>query len=236
MRPAPTVPRRRARALVALLGVVALAAVPLTQAAAATGRHDQQGRPVLLVQGDDDVTRTRVVVRDVVPGSSRTVVLRPEPGAPLRSLRLAASSLVDDDHGCLRPEVRAGDTTCGAGGGELSSHLVLQLVPGVLDAGDRCRAQPVPMTPTGRPTTLAGSVTAPLLARARGTGMTCALLDVAHVDSVTDNLTQGDTVTFDLLVQGGSASAGPARPLAAPEHTLLGRLLGRPLDLRGARA
>ena len=58
------------------------------------------------------------------PGSTRTgavTVTNPSDG-PV-TVALAVLDLSDDDAGCVRPEVRAGDTTCGADGGELSQWL-----------------------------------------------------------------------------------------------------------------
>lgn len=38
-------------------------------------------------------------------------------------LHLQARNLVDDDNGCVHPETREGDTTCGADGGELADWM-----------------------------------------------------------------------------------------------------------------
>lgn len=218
---------RGVRVVGALLGVLALGLVPVLPSTPASAQQDPAGRPVLTVQGSE--ATNRVTVREIVPGTSRTVVLALDPRTPTRDVHLAVADVVDDDHGCVRPEVTAGDTTCGAGGGELSAHLTLQLVPGSLVA-DQCRPQPVPQVPA---TPFLDAVQTQLVARSRGTGSTCALLTIAHVDSATDNLTQSDTVTFALTVSAGrpatSRSPGPLSSLA--QH-----LPGRgPVVVGGAR-
>ncbi|MGJ7439886.1 hypothetical protein [Aquipuribacter sp. MA13-6] len=218
---------RGARVVGALLGVLALGLVPVLPSTPASARHDATGRPVVTVHGSE--ATNRVVVSEIVPGTSRTVVLALDPRTPVRDVHLAVADVVDDDHGCLRPEVAAGDTTCGPGGGELSAHLTLQLHPGSLVAG-QCRPQPVPQVPA---TPFLDAVHTQLVARARGTGSTCALLTVAHVDSATDNLTQGDTVAFALVVGAGRPAATRS---PGPLHGLTQRLPGRgPVDLGGGR-
>lgn len=226
----PTTPLvRGGRVLAALLGVVALGLVPVVQGPPPAARQDATGRPVVVLTGSE--ATSRVAVSEIVPGSSRTVVLDLDPRTPAREVHLQVADVVDDDRGCLAPEVAAGDTTCGPGGGELSDHLTLQLQPGALVAG-HCRPQPVPPAAAVPFTAAAGS---PLVTRARGTGMTCALLTVTHVDSATDNLTQGDTVTFSLAV--GAGRPPTARAAGSPLADLAQRLPGRgPLVVGGGRS
>ncbi|WP_380169379.1 hypothetical protein [Jannaschia sp. R86511] len=220
-------PSAPVRAGVALLGVAALGLVPLLSAPSASSGVDDDGRPVVTVRAAAHTTRVQVV--DLVPGTARTVVLDLDRTGPVRSLHARVDDVVDDDGGCVRPELAAGDTTCGPGGGELSSHLTVRLEPGTLD-GDVCRAQPVPAVGA---VPFRQLVDTALVARARGTGMTCALLGVAHVDSPTDNLTQSDTVTFSLLL--GTGQAPVATRAGGTLDVLTKRLPGRTLALGGGR-
>ncbi len=58
------------------------------------------------------------------PGSTRTgMVTVSNPSDGPATVALSVQDLRDDDEGCVRPEERAGDTTCGDGGGELSQWL-----------------------------------------------------------------------------------------------------------------
>jgi hypothetical protein len=60
----------------------------------------------------------------MAPGSTRTAeVTVTNPSTGLATVALGVRALNDDDAGCVQPEVRAGDTSCGADGGELSRWL-----------------------------------------------------------------------------------------------------------------
>lgn len=60
----------------------------------------------------------------LAPGLARTgTVTVTNPSAEPATLAIATLEVTDDDNGCVRPEVRDGDTTCGPGGGELSQWL-----------------------------------------------------------------------------------------------------------------
>jgi hypothetical protein len=76
------------------------------------------------------------VVR-IMPGSEETFDLAVHNDSDAAaSLQVQALDVADDDQGCVRPEEQAGDTTCGAGGGELGAWLDLRLVE-VGAAGDQ---------------------------------------------------------------------------------------------------
>lgn len=62
------------------------------------------------------------------PGSStsREVLVRNGSGATA-GLHLMADNVVDDENGCVRPEIRDGDTTCDSSGGELGRWLRLRI-------------------------------------------------------------------------------------------------------------
>lgn len=58
-------------------------------------------------------------------GSALITVTNPQ-GFPV-TFSMVVTSLVNDDNGCGEPEERSGDTTCGAGGGELQDDLRILL-------------------------------------------------------------------------------------------------------------
>jgi hypothetical protein len=73
----------------------------------------------------------------LMPGSDLTTeVLVHNESDESASLRVDARNVTDDDDGCVRPEVIAHDTTCGAGGGELGHWLELRVLSVGGSAGD----------------------------------------------------------------------------------------------------
>ena len=118
-----TVPRRAARAAVALLAAVALFGAP------ASATADDGGRLLLDVPGDGEgfvshTSKPVIQTSRLAPGYSTTgaLVLKNDSSTPAH-VRLQTVRVRDDDNGCNRPETRDGDTTCGQGGGELSDWL-----------------------------------------------------------------------------------------------------------------
>jgi len=77
---------------------------------------------VALAQGSSSADT--LALDHLAPGISRsgTVSVTNE-STGRATVALATFDLVDDDHGCARPEAQSGDTTCGEGGGELSRWL-----------------------------------------------------------------------------------------------------------------
>jgi len=64
----------------------------------------------------------------IVPGDSNSIMLTvTNPQAFPATFSIAVVGLTDDDNGCVAPEAQMGDTTCGAGGGELQSALRMTL-------------------------------------------------------------------------------------------------------------
>lgn len=96
------------KTLIASIAAVALVAVP---AAADDSFVEEVTAPAddfsVVLPGDSVIREVRV---------SNEAVENSE-------LHLLARNLVDDDNGCVRDEALNGDTTCGAGGGELSDWL-----------------------------------------------------------------------------------------------------------------
>ena len=94
------------RRLGALLVGMALVAMPAVALAQGSGQGDALNldrlAPGVSRQGSVSVTN---------PSDQKVTVA------------LAVLNLSDDDNGCVRPEVRTGDATCGPGGGELSQWL-----------------------------------------------------------------------------------------------------------------
>ena len=65
----------------------------------------------------------------LAPGTSITrTVLVTNRSNHEAELHLRATGIEDDDHGCVRPESRDGDDSCGGGGGELGDWLELTVV------------------------------------------------------------------------------------------------------------
>jgi hypothetical protein len=105
--------RRRAR-LACLAG---LALAPLGLAATATAR-------AALTEAASQSGSIQIM-----PGSTEALDLtvHNDSSAPA-DLHVQAVDVTEDDNGCVEPEQQAGDSTCGAGGGELGDWLVLRLV------------------------------------------------------------------------------------------------------------
>lgn len=86
----------------------------------------------------------------IAPGDSGSATFAvTNPQAFPVELSVAITGLANDDNGCNEPEQEIGDTTCGAGGGELQSDLRLVLT--ATDTTDRLIAGGALDTWPGRP-------------------------------------------------------------------------------------
>ncbi|MFA9428959.1 hypothetical protein [Egicoccus sp. AB-alg2] len=125
--------------------------------------------------------------------------------------------LRDYENGCSRPEVRAGDTTCGPGPdqGELSGQLEMTWQRGVADSDDTCAVDE---------TLLSGSTLRDLEGVRIGIGQVgtderiCLALTQHFRADPRNNLAQGDSSVFDLRVHAEQV-LGDARdaPDTSPE-------------------
>lgn len=65
----------------------------------------------------------------LAPGTStERALLITNPSNHAAELHLRVTDIENDDHGCVRPESRAGDDSCGGGGGELGDWLELTVI------------------------------------------------------------------------------------------------------------
>src|SRR4051794_30842650 len=177
--------------LASLLGAAgpAVAADPTTATGVVVDQHDGQ-----VLQA--------VRVTRIYPGASRQVVLFLEDGDAQRARRVqvGVSHLSDLQNSCIHPQGGTGDTSCGQGDdpGELSSHPDVRLAAGTT-AGDH-RA----CTPASEPaaTSLPTLRSAPVVVGLPDDdGDLCVVATFTHVDTATDNLTQTDSVAFDLALR-----------------------------------
>ena len=184
-----------------LLRAVVIGAMALGLSITTAGPALADVAPVtgVVVQHDDGLVRQRVLVADLYPTASRQVVFLLEgddPGAARRA-QISVTSLVDAENECNRPERNTGDTTCDGSQGELSQFLDLSFAPGreVDAAGKRS------CTPAGPAvsSTLGALRSAPVVVGLPDDeGVLCLLATVQHAERADDNVTQTDSVEFDL--------------------------------------
>jgi hypothetical protein len=197
----------------------ALAATALATGAllavAAPAWADAESEPVGVVGRHDDGTQSRAVqISGLYPTATRQVVflLDGETPADVRRMRLSVHDLADRENDCVRPEGRAGDTTCGGGAdqGELSAYIELTLTAGRLD-GDACTAAGVPVA-----TTLRALADEPATVGLPGTdGTLCVIGDLRHAEGPGDDVTQSDSSRFDLRMDLDAVPVASAAPGAA---------------------
>lgn len=186
------------------LGIVALAVV----AAIAMPQPAQADEPTpvtgVIVNHDDGEVRQEVRLSDLYPTATREVVFLLDGDDPsqARRMEIGIDDLTDLENGCNRPEQNSGDTSCSddEGQGELSDHLELSLTAGreTADGGTRSCA------PVGGPatSTLAELQSSPLVVGLPvEDGLLCALATFRHAERDGDNVTQTDSVAFDLRLR-----------------------------------
>ena len=108
--------------------------------------------------------------------------------------------LQDHEHGCLRPEIRAGDITCGPGPdqGELSEQLEVTWRPGLVTPAGTCVLGD-PVASGQRLRALAGARVA--LGTFDAAERRCFGIEQHFLDLPENNLAQGDSSSFDLRVR-----------------------------------
>ena len=120
---------RRLGALIVGMALVAMPAVALAEASGA----------------DSPLALDRLA-----PGVSRQGTISvTNPSDQRVTIALAAKNLRDDDNGCVRPETRDGDTTCGDDGGELSRWLDVSIADGANGSAFITLSTVVGSTPAG---------------------------------------------------------------------------------------
>lgn len=211
------------------LAAAALAAGALLAVAAPAWAEDAGGGPVGVVVRHDDGTQSRAVqISGLYPTATRQVVFLLDGAAPadVRRMRLTVENLDDREHECVRPEGRAGDTTCGGGAdqGELSAYLGLTLTAGRLD-GDACEAAGTPLA-----TTLRALAEEPaVVGLPDAGGVLCVIGDLRHAEGPGDDVTQSDSSRFDLRMDFDALPVASAAPGAAP-----GEVTIRPVSIERA--
>lgn len=152
------------------------------------------------VRTDDGQVTTAVSISDLYPTATRQAVILLEGPQPerVRRMSLGVGDLLDREHGCNRPETNTGDDSCGDREGELSQYLVLGVTPGRESGPERSC---LPLEDATTTTTLPDLADEPVVTGLPDdTGVLCVVLDVTHAERPGDNVTQTDSVDFDLLL------------------------------------
>jgi hypothetical protein len=219
---------RRLLALAGLLVIGVAAAIVLGPPAAAYPLELRSATTgVQQVTVGDDNALLPIVVDRLVPGMTATARFEVHRGGALKGGQFASeiADLVDDDNGCQHSEAADGDTTCGAGQGELSSQLRLTQqwsAPGT-DCAD------VVATSAGAPT-LAASNDEPVMASDTTSSQdTACLVVVVDLPPEADNLIQSDSSRFALRI--GLVDAGHQGDLTLGGGSITG--LGHQLPFTG---
>jgi hypothetical protein len=204
--------RRACAVLVTAMAVVAAAAGPSHAAGGSELLVDLAGDGEGFVHTTDEPW---LDVDDLAPGSVRTrdLVVWNRTDRPA-DLRLLVTDLVDDENGCIRPELRVPGEECDVDGGELSSWLTLDLVaPDVGASGQRTLAD-LAADPAGlTPMTVGAGEQLPLTLR-------LGFLEESGNDTMTDQ------VGFDLRLDAAMAAAPPE--VLGEEERLGGSTLAGP--------
>lgn len=181
----------------------------------------------------------------LAPGYSATGDVRiRNDSADVAELVVQATDVRNDDHGCVRPEIRVGDTSCGVDGGELASWLELTITK---DAGSTAARE----LWSGSIEELVDGAT---LTDGMEPGAVWSLRMTAHLPRAAGNETQTDRIGFDLrwtasadtgdtttdilgteVTTGGTGSSGPGSEETGSGADVLGvelPLTGATVDLR----
>jgi hypothetical protein len=152
---------------------------------------------------------------------------------PESAVALELFNLRDYENGCNRPEIEAGDVTCGPGPdqGELSSQLEVGISVGAVtgeSAAPTC-AGPTQVAPIGMRLDQLEDQVIPVGAT-DGVASVCVVLSLHFPSLPENNLAQGDTAMFDLRV--GLTEVVPAGERAGDgtdvADTVVSRDVGRP--------
>lgn len=114
---------------VVVSGVVAGTSAYFSDTETSTGNTITAGTLDLKVGGQDDPTVAHITLTNIAPAASYTTqrgqgFTLTNDGTIPGTVTATVKNLVDNENGCVEPEVNAGDVTCGATEGELSGLLV----------------------------------------------------------------------------------------------------------------
>lgn len=205
-----------------MIAVMALAVVGglLPTAPDAAAQTWQEVVTGVVVHTDGGPAAQSVTVQDLHPGAQHETVVffEGEQTARIDTVALDVTNLRDFENGCNRPEQHTADVTCGSGDdqGELSDFLAMELSSGIQQAnGDGPRSCVVHSEPVGsHPLSEMTRQVAERSPAAAPGGVMCLTVAFRHiVRGASDNLTQTDSVSFDveLRFQGeDSLEAVPA--------------------------
>ena len=143
----------------------------------------------------------------LVPGGQWTTAVDLPDAWAARADRLGVSvaELRQRENGCTRPEVRAGDLTCGEDEGDLAGQVLAAVSAGRW-AADDCVS-----STAAQPLDLAGGTT-----RLTVVGAECLLVTLDFPDGADDDLAQSDSLGLTLSLvaagPGGDGTAGGTTP------------------------
>jgi hypothetical protein len=225
----------RLRALLAAALVLPFWLAPAAPASAADAGTTSTG--VVIDQGDGQV-RQAIRIERIYPKASRQAVLFLDDAAHrVRRMQVGVDRLQDFENDCVHAEIGTGDTSCGkgAGQGELSRYLDVDLRAGRAagTGGDRTCTPAMPP----KSAALADLAEHPVIVGLPDdAGTMCVIATFTHIDSATDNLTQSDSVDFDLGLHLDSTTVAPAVAPAGASDDMQPEVLGasfeRPVAVR----
>lgn len=202
-------PTRRRSSTLILVALSMVLLLLLASSGAAHGAEDVRHIVGIEVMADDGSIDTRIAITQLYPGATEEAVffLTGLGAAGASGIAIALSNLEDLDNGCNRPEINVGDLTCGDGSdeGELSDWLAVTYTGGTEDASDDTRT--CTLTADAPSTTALMSdlaaMDAPIILppspQPANGAVRCAVVAFHHEErGSSDNLTQSDSVRFDL--------------------------------------
>src|SRR6185312_5390947 len=177
----------------------------------ASGRAREAGRmllrrlavPALLVPTVLAAAGQASAAGGLEPGGSETLSIQ-LPSSWARQadqLGISVVGLFPSENGCLVPEIEAGDSTCGADGGDLAGQLIADVAAGQPDDGT-CRAT----TPWVHLDLLhpAGQ------SRIAVSSARCLVIRLSFPSDGDDNVAQSDALSFDVRTVAEGPDAGVA--------------------------
>jgi hypothetical protein len=140
------------------------------------------------------------------PGGSETLSIQLPSSWARQADQLGISTigLSQSENGCLPPEVRAGDSSCGDDGGDLAGQLIAEVAAGSLD-GHECR-----VTTVWAPLDLLHPA---VQSRLAVSGPQCLAVRLSFPSDGNDNVAQSDALTFDLR----TVAVGPGDGVSATQ-------------------
>lgn len=158
----------------------------------------------VVVRTDGGSVAQSIAIQGIYPGSQHETVLFLEGGrtSTVQTVALAVTNVRDLENTCNRPERNTLDDSCGSGQdqGELSEFLELRLASGIESIASGVRSCIVDTPPTGGQLLReVGDLVVERPAAADDDDVVCVAATFRHaVKGPSDNLTQTDSVLFDL--------------------------------------